>query len=115
MISKADPNARTVHLQVAPACLEGYQSSKQNIEVGNTDNRTCFKWDENDDLRMGASRRHMLWLESREKNRVEEADDAGFLSLLYRFLRLESLQAGKVFQVFLAVRKNCSSVTGSYH
>lgn len=67
-----------MHLQVAPSCLEGYHSSKQNTEVGNTDNRTSFKWDENDDMRIGASRKHMLWLEYREKNGVEEAIDAGF-------------------------------------
>lgn len=43
---------RTVHLQVIPACLEGYQSSKQNIEVVNTGNQTSFKWNENADMRV---------------------------------------------------------------
>lgn len=54
LITKADPNARTVHLQFAPTCLEGYHSSKQNIEVCNTSNRTSFKWDGNDGMRIGS-------------------------------------------------------------
>lgn len=52
LISKAGPSVRTVHLQVIPACLEGYQSSKQNIEVVNTGNQTSFKWNENADMRV---------------------------------------------------------------
>lgn len=70
---------RTLHLHVASACLEGYQSRKENIKVGNLDSKKSFKWDENEDMRViRASRRSMLWLECRKKNGVEEAGDASF-------------------------------------